>query len=306
MTREELYELIWADPVYLVAKRLKISGTYLARVCIALEVPRPPRGYWAKKAVGKAPVPPELPPVHPGNPDSWDRGATEQVCMRPFYTKLYRECAYGVDETKEHPLIRITRQHYEAAVSLLEGRDGYLQVAQVRPLVDLTVSSGGLQSALKFADTLFMTLNARSHRVVIAALFQKLMRVPIIVESELSTDEPLEVGRVAAPYRPTLTYIGATLIGLSIVETSKLTRVQYAGFGKFVAIDRWKDRKVGHSWSTTKQMPTGLFKLVAYDPTLATKWKLEWSETKPGQLTENVKAVVEKLERAAVDLESKS
>jgi len=53
MTREELYELVWSKPMTEVAKSLGVSGSYMARVCTHLSVPRPNLGYWAKHAVGK-------------------------------------------------------------------------------------------------------------------------------------------------------------------------------------------------------------------------------------------------------------
>lgn len=36
-----------------VAKDYGVSSNYLARVCEQLKVPRPNRGYWAKRAAGK-------------------------------------------------------------------------------------------------------------------------------------------------------------------------------------------------------------------------------------------------------------
>lgn len=52
ITREDLYELVWSTPMIKVAEKFDVSGIYLARVCAALRVPRPERGYWAKLAVG--------------------------------------------------------------------------------------------------------------------------------------------------------------------------------------------------------------------------------------------------------------
>ncbi len=54
LTREELHRLVWSTPMIKVAIELGVSGSYLARVCTALGVPRPERGYWAKVAVGGA------------------------------------------------------------------------------------------------------------------------------------------------------------------------------------------------------------------------------------------------------------
>lgn len=58
VTRQELYDLVWAKPMTKVAEEFGVSGSYMARVCLTLNVPRPERGYWAKLAVGKA-APPE-------------------------------------------------------------------------------------------------------------------------------------------------------------------------------------------------------------------------------------------------------
>lgn len=58
ISREELYELVWSMPMTKAAVRFTVSGSYLARVCSTLRVPRPPIGYWAMSAVGKAPARP--------------------------------------------------------------------------------------------------------------------------------------------------------------------------------------------------------------------------------------------------------
>lgn len=55
ITREELHELVWSTPMIKVAEKFEVSGSYLARVCTELRVPRPERGCWAKLAAGKAP-----------------------------------------------------------------------------------------------------------------------------------------------------------------------------------------------------------------------------------------------------------
>ena len=54
IAREELYELIWSMPMTKVAEKFSVSGSYMARVCSVLAVPRPERGYWAKLEFGKA------------------------------------------------------------------------------------------------------------------------------------------------------------------------------------------------------------------------------------------------------------
>jgi hypothetical protein len=53
MTREQLYELVWSEPMADLAKRLGISDVGLAKQCRRANVPHPPRGYWAKLDAGK-------------------------------------------------------------------------------------------------------------------------------------------------------------------------------------------------------------------------------------------------------------
>lgn len=67
VSREELYRLVWSEPMTRIAGRFDVSGSYLARICTLLNVPRPARGYWAKLAVGKAPAQTPLACRRPGH-----------------------------------------------------------------------------------------------------------------------------------------------------------------------------------------------------------------------------------------------
>jgi hypothetical protein len=52
LTRDELYELIWTEPMTKVSTRLGLSDVGLAKICREADIPVPPRGYWAKKRSG--------------------------------------------------------------------------------------------------------------------------------------------------------------------------------------------------------------------------------------------------------------
>ncbi len=63
--RGQLYSEVWSAPTRQVAVRYGISDVALAKVCRLLQIPKPPRGYWAKKVAGKAtPRRPKLPPFN--------------------------------------------------------------------------------------------------------------------------------------------------------------------------------------------------------------------------------------------------
>ena len=51
--RQKLFDEVWAKPVTKLAKDFGLSDVGLRKICLVLDVPLPPRGYWAKLAVGK-------------------------------------------------------------------------------------------------------------------------------------------------------------------------------------------------------------------------------------------------------------
>lgn len=63
LTREELYELVWSKPATAIASDFGISDVAVAKHCKKHEVPRPSRGYWAKKEAGRNPRKQALPPT---------------------------------------------------------------------------------------------------------------------------------------------------------------------------------------------------------------------------------------------------
>lgn len=63
LTRRELYEAVWADPLQVVAARYGISDVGLGKVCKRLKIPRPGRGYWRRKRTGHPTHRPPLPPI---------------------------------------------------------------------------------------------------------------------------------------------------------------------------------------------------------------------------------------------------
>jgi hypothetical protein len=51
--RWRLYDAVWSKPVAKAARRLGVSVIRLKQACSQLEIPTPPRGYWAKKKAGQ-------------------------------------------------------------------------------------------------------------------------------------------------------------------------------------------------------------------------------------------------------------
>lgn len=54
LTRKELCEKVWFQPVHTLAKEYGISDVGLKKICKRRDIPAPGLGYWAKVAHGKA------------------------------------------------------------------------------------------------------------------------------------------------------------------------------------------------------------------------------------------------------------
>ncbi|MBQ6466606.1 MAG: hypothetical protein IJJ61_01570 [Clostridia bacterium] len=51
--RNVLYEEVWEEPCTKVSAKYGVSDVMIHKVCKSLDIPVPPRGYWAKKAAGQ-------------------------------------------------------------------------------------------------------------------------------------------------------------------------------------------------------------------------------------------------------------
>ena len=76
LSREVLYTLVWTTPISRLARDFGISDRGLSKICDRLEVPVPPRGYWARKEAGQAVVQYRLLKASPGTPLSVDIAPT--------------------------------------------------------------------------------------------------------------------------------------------------------------------------------------------------------------------------------------
>ncbi|MNF62602.1 hypothetical protein D3C85_840350 [compost metagenome] len=84
ITREELYAEVWQRPMTKIAERYGVSSSFMARVCTRMNVPRPPRGHWAKLENGKSSPQPPLPEACPGDLQVWSRGDVMGPISQPL------------------------------------------------------------------------------------------------------------------------------------------------------------------------------------------------------------------------------
>ncbi|CAM2139651.1 conserved protein of unknown function [Pararobbsia alpina] len=306
LTREELYQLVWAEPMLKLAERYGVSSSYLARVCTTLHVPRPPRGYWAKRAVGIVAKQPTLPPARPGDETFWSRdGRLPTTPQAPAAPQAKAESpsprSLRIESRKRrHALVVGAREHFGTGRTSYEAE--YLKPAK-RLLVDLAVTKNGLDRALEIANELFVSLEARGHRVVIAANGERLCRHEVDEREKPTRGNHFQ--NLWSPFRCTVVYVGTVAIGLTIIEMSEEVPVRYVK-GEYVRESEYVPPKhtygADHTWTTTKAFATGRFCLQAYSPYPGAKWVHHWRESKPREIDGLLHKIVDTIEAAAPDI----
>jgi len=307
VSREELYQLVWSSPMTKVAEQFGVSGSYMARVCSVLNVPRPERGYWAKLAVGRAPAADPLPEAQPGDQLHWSKDG--ELIERPKSPRLTppqrrADMPVKIPRTSVHGLVRGAKEQFLNSRPVDEG--AYLKPYK-KLLVDVTASKDCLDKALDFANDLFNALHSVGHRVVLGSAGARLHRAAFD-EHEVPKKQRNQYYYGSShwsPYRPTAVYIGEIPIGLAIVEMSEEVSLRYIN-GKYIRERDYVPRRGynDHSWTTNKDVPSGRLRLVAYSTDWRVKWLDTWQETKASNLRSSIRTIVKEIEEAAVRMAS--
>ena len=153
LTRKELYDKVWAEPMTKVAPTLWLSDVGLAKVCRKYLIPRPPVGYWAKLAHGKDVKRTELPEL-----SGADLGET--ISFRENYDRDF--LALARPKIKVEVPEKLAKPH-----SHVKSSRGQLKAAQangcgiVKPsnssCLSIEVSKKSLARALRIFDAIIKT-----------------------------------------------------------------------------------------------------------------------------------------------------
>ncbi len=310
ISRQDLYEHVWTTPANKLAETFGVSGSYLARVCGALNVPRPPVGYWQKLAVGKAKPRPDLPAVQPGDQVTWSKSKPLAAPKK----RLVQPRVLGTDtptgktaRTGRHPLLLGVEGHFRKTRKLDEGEflRPYKQL-----LPDIVTSETCLARAIELASELYNALDKRAHRVIFAPPDQS-MRRPEIEERETPGKDRkygrYSFGRIWTPHRPTITYVGTVPFGLALTEMTERVTLRRIG-DKYIredskAVQTAKAWQLANSWTTEQDLPCGRFRLVAYSPVPGVDWSRNWQETQKASMNGMIPAILKTLENAEEEVQ---
>lgn len=319
VSREQLYEEIWSTPAMHLAEKYGVSGSFLARVCDRLRVPRPRPGYWNKLAVGKAPPRPPLPVAEPGDELEWTPAdkpppAPPRAPRPPNLAKSEKSepnpsatfDASVVTAAPSKPSTGPSLKKVPATHPLIEGvvglipegkttREGYYRPRK-RLLPDLITSPKQLDTIVRLANKLYRLLEGRGHRVRMSNNSDHFHRVD--PEPFPPSKQHVYHDSLWRPERPTVVYIDSVAIGLSLFELCESVEMQYVR-GEYVPVSQ-VSRSVktllgNHTWTTRQLTPSGEFCLQAYSPHGNTKWSQQWRGT-PSVLAGQLEDIVATLE----------
>lgn len=308
VTREELHAEVWSQPMTKVAERYGVSGSYLTRVCSALNVPRPPQGYWAKLSVGRAPATTSLPVAQPGDQLTWD--GKDGPLQRPLshLTKAKprrssRRAALQPEQRLEHSLVRGAKTEFLRSRPVEKW--GYLKPFK-QLLPDVRCSQTCLDRALDIASKLYKELEAVGGSVALGPIGLPWYGNEID-EREVATkgrQRDYQYGSKWSPRRPTLVYFDSTPIALVVVEMTEEVPLRYVDGGYIRETEfqaNAKRYRGQYTFETTKALPSNRLRIVATSAE-GVKWTSVWQERDSTSLGGSLSAIAKEIRLAIPEI----
>lgn len=176
VSREELYEQVWSQPMTKVAAEYGVTGTALKKTCDRHKIPTPERGYWAKLEHGKLARKRPLPNLTDSDLDRVKiaGGAAQRLPedVRKARTdarkrlkllgapELATAPAEAVTELKEASILGATRR----SIARARPNDQGFATAQGRGIVPLKIAPTSIDRALRILTQLFSLAEIGGYR----------------------------------------------------------------------------------------------------------------------------------------------
>ncbi|MCG3165675.1 MAG: hypothetical protein POELPBGB_01450 [Bacteroidia bacterium] len=161
LSRKELYDLVWSEPILTIAKKNNISDSILRSICKKFDIPIPPPGYWMKVKFNK---PLEIIKLTGNRETIINLEAEESNSPQVQINKIQKEIeTSGLDLTvpetlnTNEKLILETKKFFSQ-----KNYSGFVNTWENRLSID--VSSSQLSRSLRFLDTFIKLIKARGHK----------------------------------------------------------------------------------------------------------------------------------------------
>lgn len=175
LTRKELYDLVWAEPLLTLSKKYAISDVGLRKICIKMEIPLPKSGHWQKIQFGKKVAKSPLPVEYSGKQEillSLRIEGAEEFTDTQSVLKTKQVEIEGDLKTKLVVPDKLTNPDklIIAARESLNRKDFYMDRGLINCLrgeLDIRASKSNIPRALRLLDTLIKALRERGHEVIV-------------------------------------------------------------------------------------------------------------------------------------------
>lgn len=173
LTRTELYERLWSEPLSRIAKSLKVTDSVLRRHCRDLLIPVPNREYWKKKRNGQSVRKTKLPLWEDGNEPRIFLNPTDNACrgFGVMDADIAARVSFEKDPankitvperlTSPHPMVRTTKQAMKSAFHGMYDR--LMPPWSPEEVLRIEVCDQSVERALLLMDTLLKALRSRGY-----------------------------------------------------------------------------------------------------------------------------------------------
>ena len=177
LTRKELYDLVWSEPMTTICKRFGLSDNGLRKRCKSMNIPTPLLGYWAKLKYNKqvTPLPLQQEETDTIQSTTFQEAKEPKVQMEesvnPYKKREQEICSGDISCFKvpeilyaKTPLIIDTKEKFrQQSENLYLKKNPYK--SKIGETLDLCVSENMLERALSIFDTIIKGLIFRGHHV---------------------------------------------------------------------------------------------------------------------------------------------
>jgi hypothetical protein len=177
ISRLDLYNRVWSAPMSKLARELDVSDVGLAKACRRHNIPRPPRGYWAKLAAGKASPKPALPPAKI-NMVEFD-AARHRIAATPK-VEIDRASIKAAQAAQGDALAGVAAATSERLTNAKPSADGFVSCGSSR-VIACSLSPATMERACRVLDAIERAMSAAGARF---AHNQEAKRVEVDVGGE--------------------------------------------------------------------------------------------------------------------------
>ena len=301
ITRDDLYKLVWEEPLGKIAKQYGISPSEISLACNKLDIPKPEQGHWTKVDLGKEIPRPVLPEQYYKDQQGWTFGLKYQipVIRKPRAPSLKKVM---VESLKNHPILKDIRQHLSAARYFTE--QGYLKPNK-KIIADIFVSKDCVEKVVQFANSLFCSLHQKGYPIYYSEFENRLFwRTHVEILEEEPKRKTNNNRHLWSPLRSTLVNVDGVEFGISIYEMSCEVLVRYVD-GKYIKESEFDEKlqkkfRYHHTWTTTKEYPTGRLCIQIYS---LNGWLKQWREVGSNTLELQIPAIMKTLKDSVAELQ---